>query len=161
MRKSSLSRIFFPSRSKTRLRNILQLGILLEERGEEFYGDCAEKAQDAGVRELFRKLADDEVEHRKLIEDQLARWEPLPVRKKTLERLDPGGTVLRLFSSPPSPGAGKREIIDFALNVERQMVSFYEDFRSEFPERWKMAKLEGMVEEEKGHIRDLNELLES
>ncbi len=53
--------------------DVLQFAIRLEENGESFYRKAAATADDKGVAELFSRLAEEEIKHKKIFEDLLSR----------------------------------------------------------------------------------------
>lgn len=149
----------FSSSKKTRLRHVLYLGSLMERQAKAFYNGFAEKAQDAEVKELCAKLADEESQHFQLISDILAHWKRLPISKGDLAAMDANGRLREIFLHPPNSSASKREIIEYAMNEEKKMVDFYQTFDEEFSDIWKKARLWEMVEEEVRHVTKLQDML--
>jgi len=150
-----IEELYFPIQKRARLRHILKLGALSEKRGEKFYRRCSRKSLDPAVRELCQRLAEDEADHYRVIDDQLSRWNPVRVSKRKLRELDTQGLLTSLFTSPPEPTAKTEEIIEYSIDVENKMIAFYEEYASHFLEIWKVEKLQRLVEDERGHIRDL------
>ena len=153
------SKKFVFSRKGIRLRHVFYIGTIMERQAEAFYRRFAEKAQDDDMRELYRELAEEEVQHFKLINGQLSRWKSLPIDKRDLEAMDADGKLRQMFLSPPDTNATRKEIIDYAMDQEAKMVAFYESFEKEFNDFWKSAKLQALVTEEKTHIRKLSDML--
>jgi len=153
------SKKFVFSRKGIRLRHVFFIGTIMERQAEAFYRCFAEKAQDDDMRKLYRELAEEEVQHFKLINGQLSRWKSLPINKKDLEAMDADGKLRQMFLSPPDTNATKKEIIEYAMDQEAKMVAFYESFEKEFNDFWKSAKLQALVTEEKTHIRKLSDML--
>jgi rubrerythrin len=54
--------------------DILKEAILLERRGQAFYGMVASQAQDPGVRAFFETMAQEEVRHVEILESQFAAY---------------------------------------------------------------------------------------
>lgn len=159
MLRSLFSRIFPSSQKKIKLRHVLHLGSMMERQAEAFYRRFAEHAQHDDVRDLYLQLADEEIQHFKLIDDQLSQWKSLPIGKKDFEAMDAGGKLRKVFSAPPSSNATKKDIVEYALDEEKKMVAFYESFENEFTDWWKSTKLQAMVAEEKTHIMKLTDML--
>jgi len=153
------SKKFVFSRKGIRLRHVFFIGTIMERQAEAFYRRFAEKAQDDDMRELYRELAEEEVQHYQLINGQLSRWKSLPIDKRDLEAMDADGKLRQMFLSPPDTNATRKEIIDYAMDQEAKMVAFYESFEKEFNDFWKSAKLQALVTEEKTHIRKLSDML--
>ena len=54
---------------------ILKNAILLEKRGQAFYGKVAEQASGKAVKEFFEMMADEEVKHVKILSDQFKAYQ--------------------------------------------------------------------------------------
>ena len=54
---------------------ILKNAILLEKRGQAFYGKVAEQASGKAVREFFEMMADEEVKHVGILSDQFKAYQ--------------------------------------------------------------------------------------
>ena len=53
--------------------DVVQFAIRMEENGELFYREAAGTADDPGVVDLFNRLADEEVKHKKIFQDLFSR----------------------------------------------------------------------------------------
>jgi len=153
------SRISSPFRRKVRLRHVLHLGSLMERQVEAFYRSFAREAQDAEVKELCIKLADEETRHFRMIGAVLSKWTPKPPNRKDLEAIDVDGKLRTLFLSPPSSDVTKTEIVEYAMNIERKMVEFYRSFADKFTSEWKIKKLQLMEAEKIQHFMKLKNML--
>lgn len=71
-------------RRSLHLRHILQVGILMEERGKIFYDSFVGRTTNPDVKKLCNKLARDELRHKQLIEETLSHWLPFPIYPETL-----------------------------------------------------------------------------
>jgi rubrerythrin len=54
---------------------ILKNAILLEKRGQAFYGKAAEQASGKAVKEFFEMMADEEVKHVEILSDQFKAYQ--------------------------------------------------------------------------------------
>ena len=54
---------------------ILKNAILLEKRGQAFYGKVAEQASGSAVKEFFEMMADEEVKHVEILSDQFKAYQ--------------------------------------------------------------------------------------
>jgi rubrerythrin len=131
----------------------------MERQAEAFYRRFAEQTQDNDLKVLYLQLADEEVQHFILIENQLSQWKSLPIKKEDLEVTDADSKLRKMFLSPSSTNATKKDIIEYAIDQETKMVEFYESFENEFTDWWKSTKLQAMVAEEKTHIIRLTDML--
>lgn len=157
--RSFFSKKFLSSRKGIRLRHVFYLGSLMEQQAEAFYRRFAEQTQDNDLKVLYLQLADEEVKHFKLIDYQLSKWKSLPIKKEDLEIMDADSKLRKMFLSPSSTNATKKDIIEYAIDQETKMVEFYESFENEFTDWWKSTKLQAMVAEEKTHIIRLTDVL--
>jgi len=156
--RSLFSKKFLSSRKGIRLRHVFYIGSLMEQQAEAFYKRFAKQVQGNDVRKLCLQLANEEVQHFKLIDYQLSRWKSLPISKGDLEAMDAYGKLRKMFLSPPDLDSPTTEILEYAIDQETKMVVFYESFEEEFTDWWKSTKLKAMVAEEKTHIMKLTDM---
>lgn len=131
----------------------------MEKQAEAFYRQFAKKVHNDVIKNLCLKLAEEENDHLKLIEDKLSRWRSLPLSQKILLALDGDAKLRKLFLSPPNQNATTEEFIEYAIDQEQNMATFYLRFEDEFTNTWKLKKLREMIEEEREHVRVWTEIL--
>lgn len=158
MLKSLLTRLF-PVIKKTRLRHVLYLGSLLERQAEAFYRDCKDQARDPRVKALCHKLMEEEQKHYRLIDGLLKQWRSLSVDPADWKAMGANSKLQQLFAFRPESDTTEKEMLRYAIDEEKKMVAFYEDFEADFTDRWKLAKLRGMLEEERSHVTRLSDML--
>ena len=61
--------------SEDKTTEILKNAILLEKRGQAFYGKVAEQASSNAVKEFFEMMADEEVKHVKILSEQFKAYQ--------------------------------------------------------------------------------------
>jgi rubrerythrin len=161
-----------------RLRHVLTAGVMMEEKAEEFYRAHAGRMEGVEARALCLTLADEEVRHQRYVRGILSRWQRVSVSPADLRALGAELKIFRMFVPPPPAGASPREILAFAIAAEHGMVRFYSGFKDELRlflarERaggrgdpaeearalWKGVKLGELIEEERSHVRRLEEML--
>lgn len=142
-----------------RLRHLLHIGILVEERGKDFYEGLAQRAADSKVKELCRRLTREEIEHRQLIAKMLYRWLPVSIDRKTLDFFEKELEASGIFKDPPPADSTIEALLAYALDQERKMVDFYASFESAFPAEWKRMHVKRLADEEIKHVRDLMDYL--
>ena len=150
---------FFKNPKKIHLRQLLQMGILLEERGEAFYHSLSERSLNPDVKDLCEKLAQAEHKHKELIEETLSHWLDLPMSEFSRSQIDSELHKKGLFLNPPSLDATEKILLKYAVEQEYKSVDFYAGFEKEFPEAWKTMHVERLVMEEKDHAARLTDLL--
>ncbi|MBN1526999.1 MAG: ferritin family protein [Candidatus Omnitrophica bacterium] len=138
---------------KIHLRQILQMGVMVEKRGEEFYKGLADRPGDTKTRELYRRLADAETRHKEFIEKTLAEWKPIALDAASMRVFDQETRFRGIFASPPPPDSSEEDAAKYAVAQEWKMVDFYRFFENDFPDAWRAMKLQELVEEERRHVK--------
>ncbi|MDA8132241.1 MAG: ferritin family protein [Elusimicrobia bacterium] len=140
-----------------RLRDVFRLAVMLEEKGTDLYLRMEKAASDPDAKKLCAWLAEQETQHRRLIQDTLDRWRPLHPHltewPEFLRKVESEG----FFSAPPPPEATEKELVAFAIRQEMKSAEFYAALETSFPEAWKQARLRRLVEEERSHLSRLRE----
>ena len=100
---------------------LLQFAAIREIQAKNFYTSIAQHCQDVDIREIFKMLADEEVEHRKLLElEMMKRGIVVDLEKKALEEFKTEEYVI----------ASDKQLIDIDLKdllmlcVEKEDASF-------------------------------------
>lgn len=134
-----------------RLRDLLRLAIMIEEKGRALYLTLEQKALNPDTKELCAWLAVQEDEHRKFVQDFLDKWTVLPPHLTQwpdfLAKVKQEG----FFSDAPGEFSSEDEIAAYALAQEAKSAEFYALFEHAFPEAWKQVSMRRLVEEERSH----------
>jgi rubrerythrin len=138
---------------------IFQFAIRIEENGEKFYRDMAQKLKEKEVKELFSALADEEVRHRRTYEGLLSKIE----KYEPFENY-PGEyfAYLRAYADTHifTPSALAEEIknvndaasaLKFALQRELDSILYYEEVKKFVPEAQR-GKIDAIIAEERRHF---------
>ena len=112
----------------------LQEALELEQRGQAFYTEAAERTVNETGKEMYRSLADDEVLHAKMIQRQIDAleqgegWQAPDVAPEGEVDLDsplfPEGE--EELAEAVQPDAGEREALLFALKIENDSFDLYQ-----------------------------------
>lgn len=149
---------------------ILNVAIQTEKDGREFYLNAAGKTSDAQGKALFTSVADDELEHLRLLQDQR---DALMSKQRWLSRAGPRAEARpsRVEGAPIfSRTALARDIntytselsaLRLAFLLEKDAVAFYSKAASETEEPDGKAMYEYLVEMEKEHQQVLQEEYEA
>jgi len=138
----------------------LDMAIQTEKDGRDFYLRAAESAQDEGGRAMFRRLADDELEHKALLEKQReslaqdGKW--LPFEGDVGHRVPSAPIFARpLGDAELHARTSDVSALRLAYLLERDAVEFYERAaeQTDDPEGKKMYL--ALVEMEKMHEETL------
>ena len=147
--------------------DIINLAVQIEENGAKVFRDAATKVTDSSLVSLLHWLADEEVKH--------AEWfsELKQKVKKTVDDSDledMGKAILQgalgdqTFSLKDVDFSKLGQIEDLlkrAIEFEDDTILFYEMIRSFVEEEETLNHLNTIIEEEKSHVRLLEEFLES
>lgn len=143
---------------------------LIEENGYRFYTHLADETSDDEARALFRKFAEDELGHLKVLEkkffpeagfDDLITDEELAL-EDYLKRTEAGDIFTERIDIEALVKAvgGPEKAIMVALDTERHSVEYFERLagKTSVPEARRVYQ--ELMEEEKLHVSQLEELLE-
>jgi rubrerythrin len=144
----------------------LDFAIQTEKDGREFYERAATKTRDAGGRVLFASLADDEVEHLRILESQReslasdGRW--LSSAETDQQRRPSVTEGVPVFSRESLAEKVNEHTSDLsalrmALLLEKDSVAFYSKAALETEDLEGRSMYERLVEMEKEHQRILDE----
>lgn len=139
--------------------DIFQFAIRMEENGENFYNYAASIAKDAKAREIFTRLASEEVKHRKLFADMFSKIDTIMPKESY-----PGEYMAYLQASIDGKAvfttgatkelAGINDVIaalDFAIQRELDSVLYYSEMKK-YVTASAQELLEQVIEEERKHV---------
>ena len=149
---------FFKRKKILHLRYVLQVAILIEQEGEQFYRQLAQLPSDTKVKELCFKLAHDESEHKKLFEEFLSHWISLPVDEEYLKSYIQKLKKKGLFYIPSFLSTSVEDLLKHAIEYENTTADFYQSLEKEFTELWKQMHIHQLVIIERGHADNLKSL---
>lgn len=145
---------------------VLELALAIERTGEEFYRQAEQQVSDPKVKQTFRSLALEEVDHERVFKRMLER----------IGRFDPGESAsedyyayLRayvdnvVFSQARAAEllastCDSETALRFAMQREQDAILFYLELKNLVPPE-EHEVLDRIVTEERGHFRKLAELL--
>lgn len=145
--------------------DIFEMAEQLERNGAEFYRTAAEGVKDPVAKELLLGLAAMEVEHEKIF--ALLRSE-LSEQEKTATVFDPEGEATlylralaetRVFFEKEIDISSMQEILKSAITAEKDAIVFYLGMKNMVPDKLGKDRLNGIIEEEMGHIKILSKEL--
>lgn len=114
------------------LMKILRTAIEVEEKGFATFTRFAEETQDEHGKRMFRRLAEDEKEHRAILEKQLKHlsegggWQSIHIPKSEVERLIPSIRDKQKRTKGES-GLGEVDALNTALDLERKAAQFFRE----------------------------------
>jgi len=142
---------------------ILKNAILLEKRGQAFYGKVAEQASAKAVKEFFKMMADEEVKHVEILSDQFKAYQEN-------HEFSPG-EYNETFSDPIAARVLTEELkqqlsavdyeaaaISAAMSMEENAIKLYSDRSAEADDPNEKALYQWLADWEKQHLHFLSDI---
>lgn len=147
------------------IKQLVGFAIRIEENGEAFYRKWAEKTGDAEVKQLFVRLANEELGHRRIFQELESTLDEPQVDVESVESYDMYSGYLKTYAdnvlfSEGYQAAGMEKVngigaaFDFAIQRELDSLLFYLELKS-FVSGENERVLEKIVNEERRHYLDL------
>jgi len=142
---------------------IYQFAVKMEENGEKFYRRAAAITEDEEARYLFNFLADEEVNHRKIFGEMLAKMKTIePDERYPGEYMDYLKDLLdnrAVFSKKKLDAEFKGvkntlSALDFAINREVDSILYYSEAKN-LVDKKQQKTIEKIIEEERKHFARL------
>jgi len=136
----------------------------IERNGQKFYSDSAQRVQDATARQVLQDLADMEAGHLKTFRALHAALTEQAREEITWDPDGQAGAYLQaaadshVFKTAADPtsllkdNSDVREILELALQFEKDTVIYFLGVADMVPERLGKADVLGLVKQEQGHI---------
>ncbi len=150
---------------------IFEMAEEIERQGARFYSEASKMAPTEKAKKFFLELSDMEANHLKIFADMRKQ---LSEDEKTSTTYDPDNEAALYLKtmaaakgwegriSPTQKLTGKepmKEVVEIALNAEKESVVFYYGLKSMVSEGAGRDKIEHIILEELSHIRTLLEYL--
>jgi rubrerythrin len=138
----------------------LKFALQLEHNGRAFYMRVAAATKDPMGKKIFRQLAREETDHKRLLETELARVRAARVREPEPPEgaTDPDAAVAASGIFPAlrdawqiAEGAGDADALRVAVASEANATAFYSRMAQESPEAETRAMYEQLAEMEEEH----------
>lgn len=148
------------------IREVLKIAMKIEQNGENFYKEYAERSASKEIKEVFNFLAAQEVEHYRRYERMLKTLKPAQIEKRYPGRIDAYLKALAkesVFKKDKEAKAAldridnDREALEFAKEIEVDSIIFYEQMKKTLPFSEKKVIKEIIVEEER-HLKMIEEM---
>ena len=146
--------------------DILLFAKRIEENGERFYQQSADRLQDPKAKELFRYLAEEERVHRNVFERMLSTMGRFDVKEtyegEYLTYLQDYLDRRVIFDSKTAEKelAGVQDpvsAIDFAIRREMDAILYFTEVKH-FVSEEQQGPIDRILEEERGHFSKLSDL---
>ncbi len=143
-------------------KEVLEMAKRIEANGGAFYRRAAEAH--AGARELLVKIADQEDAHLATFTEMQRALDPGEAARTAYDPYDEGDLYLkavadgRVFDTRTDPAvvfdpaASTRDVIGYALGIEKDSIVFYLGMKEMVPLRLGVEKIDAIIREEMRHI---------
>lgn len=138
---------------------VFAMAVQMEQNGQRFYRNAAEKAEGEDQKALLNRLADMEKDHEDVF---VAMRSELGRKEGGSTVFDPHGEAelylkaladTQLFFDKSVDVTSMEEILKTAIQAEKDSIVFYVGMQKAVPERLGKGKLDRIIEEEMGHVR--------
>ena len=139
--------------------DILKEAILLERRGQAFYGKVASQAENPDVKEFFETMAQEEVQHVDILETQFAAYvqnqQFTPVSPSELEETPLAQLVL---SQKIAAADFEAAAISAAMLMEERAIALYNKRAESAQDPAEATLYKWLADWEQGHLSFLAQL---
>lgn len=145
---------------------VVEMGIKIEENGKDFYNEIAQKSKNEAVIEIFELLAREEENHIKRFREifsKVKKYEPNEAYPNEYFAYIKALSTEYVFTKDKKGSEiaasvkTDREAIDLGIGFEKDSILFYEEMKKFILED-EQKILDKLLEEEKAHLRNLNNL---
>ena len=146
---------------------ILEMAIIMEERGFEFYSTYAEGTKDEKIKKLFEYLGGEEINHKKTFQgflDDMGKEEfSISYSNEEVELYFKAIIDSRVFDDPnfaiqlAKDTEDEIKAIDLAIGFEKDTILFYQELMGLVKETTK-GIIMNIIEEEKKHVQNLSKI---
>lgn len=147
------------------LGEIIDLAIRIEKNGESTYRKAQEEVSSSDLASMLHWLADDEAEHEKwfarLREDMDAKIEDPKLEEmgKSILKNVLGDQSFSMNDVDFSRIDNATNLLETSLEFEKDTIIFYEMLKEFIEDRKVLGGLDKIIEEEKRHVKRLEELI--
>lgn len=151
---------------------VFEIAERIERNGAKFYRKAAELFNETRIRNLFSDLAEWETKHEEIFADMRKQ---LSQQSRELRTFKPEDNLLldaqamaglSVFVSKPEPSSEftgretKKDILQKAIEKEKDSIVYYTGLRNFIPARAGKDKIDDIIKEEMHHIRILHQSLQ-
>ncbi|MFW5908050.1 MAG: ferritin-like domain-containing protein [Desulfosalsimonas sp.] len=142
--------------------DIFKLAEEIEVNGEQFYRKAAEEVADQTGKDMLLGLAEMEKDHKKSFEQMRSE---LKDKEKADTVFDPEGEAenylkaladIRVFFEKSIDTSSMKNILKDAIQAEKDSIVLYLGMKELVPENFGKNRIDKIIKEEMGHIRQLS-----
>jgi len=151
------------------VKELIEMAVKDEETGIAFYQALAETTRSREVREACAAISKQEELHAERFRKMLPELEDYRAREEYPSQNEEYVEALLESRAFPMPGTAAdraravgndAEALDIAIRMEKDTLLFLQEMRSLVPEK-QVQYVEAVIEEERGHVMDLTQLMQS
>jgi rubrerythrin len=144
---------------------VFQFAIRIEENGEKFYRQMAQKFDETKVKELFSFLANEEMKHKKIYEEMVSKiekyepFETFPGEYFAYLRAYADKIIFtqKEFDEEIANIKNINAALDYAINAELDSILYYQEIKNLVSENQGKI-IDKIIEEERRHFVKLSEI---
>lgn len=139
--------------------NVFQFAQQMEQDGEAYYRDLAEKTEDKGLKTIFLGMADDEVKHFKLFKELEKKVNPKYASTQILSNAKNVFAEMKEQGDRASLSTDHVEAYRVAMETEQKSETFYKEKANEVEEPYAKDLFLKIADEEKKHAHLLENII--
>lgn len=141
--------------------NVFEFAMKMEQDGEKFYRELAEKTSDAGLKKIFNTLADEEVVHYNTFKSLFEKTKTNAVESNVLDKAKNIFTEMKASGAVNvSDATSQIDAYKQAMKAEEEAYTFYEQKAAEVSDADEKDVLMTFAREERRHYRLLENVIE-
>jgi rubrerythrin len=142
---------------------ILKNAILLEKRGQAFYGKVAQQASGQAVKQFFEMMADEEVKHVRILSEQFKAYQKNNEFTSGDFNKEHGGDIASKIITDDlkkelSAADYEAAAISAAMSMEEKAIKLYSDRSAETDDPNEKALYRWLADWEKQHLSFLSDI---
>jgi len=146
------------------IREVLKKAYQIEVDGYTFYSMVADRAEKPAVRELFDKLARDEIQHKAFITNVMGSFEDKGIEAFNIQRRDPDlrafvGTIYTsAFKAKAENADFEMGVLSVGMTLEQRAIEYFTGAAKHAVEAEVRDFYQFLADWEKGHLEALQKL---
>ncbi len=140
-------------------KDVFDLAVKIEQNGALFYRDAAALMTDEGHKAFLLELAEMEDQHEQTFSAMQKELSDEETFSTAFDPEDENGLYLkaladtRVFSGKQQPGSDFKDILNCAIQAEKDSIVFYLGMKELVPPKLGQSKIDDIIKEEMSHIR--------